>query len=76
MGDESYVVRIHSGQGVHDEMFERAEECFLAAAHDVGLANDVCEELRAYWRWETVGINAYPDPDVDVPNGLPFPRWR
>ena len=75
IGDESMVVRMHSGDGEHVEMDERAEDCFLAAAHDVGLAPDICDELRAYWRWETVHMNAFPDSDEFVPDGMPFARW-
>jgi hemoglobin len=75
MGDESMVVRMHSGDGEHLEMDERAEDCFIAAAHDVGLAPHVCDELRAYWRWETVHMNAYPDSDEFVPDGMPFATW-
>jgi hemoglobin len=75
MGDESHVVRMHSGDGEHVEMDERAEECFVAAAHEVGLAELVCDELRAYWRWETVHLNAYPDPDEYVPDGMAFAIW-
>ena len=29
----------------HDEMDERAEACFVAAAHDVELPQDICDEL-------------------------------
>jgi hemoglobin len=75
MGDESRMVRLHSGQGQHDEMDERAEACFLAAAHDAGLAPDVCDELRTYWRWATAHVNAYPDSDTHVPDGIPFATW-
>ena len=36
-GDETQVVRIHSGQGEHDDMDRRAIDCFDQALHDVGL---------------------------------------
>lgn len=75
MGDESAVVRMHSGDGEHDEMDKRAEDCFVAAARDVGLPPDICDELRAYWRWATVHMNAYPDSDSHVPAGMPFALW-
>src|SRR5215475_15438386 len=39
-GDETSVVRIHSGNGKHDEMDSRAITCFDLALADVGLAND------------------------------------
>ena len=36
-GDETAVVRIHSGNGPHEEMDRRAIECFDRAMDDVGL---------------------------------------
>jgi hemoglobin len=75
MGDESSVVRMHSGDGEHVGMDERAEGCFIAAAQDIGLASDVCDELLAYWRWATVHMNAYPTSDRQVPDGIPFATW-
>jgi hemoglobin len=39
-GDETSVVRIHSGNGPHDEMDRRAIACFDQALQDVGLARD------------------------------------
>ena len=36
-GDETFVVRIHSGNGEHDEMDRRAIACFDQAMQDVGL---------------------------------------
>jgi hemoglobin len=39
-GDETTVVKIHSGSGEHDEMNRRAIVCFDLALADVGLAND------------------------------------
>ena len=39
-GDETAVVRMHSGNGPHEEMDERAIACFDRAMDDVGLAAD------------------------------------
>ena len=39
-GDETTVVKTHSGNGEHDEMNRRAIACFDLALADVGLAND------------------------------------
>src|SRR5919201_6775591 len=36
-GDETSVVRIHSGNGSHEEMDRRAIACFDAALDDVGI---------------------------------------
>src|SRR5262252_7584389 len=44
IGDETSVVRIHSGNGVHEEMDRRAIACFDQALEDVGLSAD--EPLR------------------------------
>ena len=40
IGDETTVVKMHSGNGEHDEMDRRAIACFDQALADVGLADD------------------------------------
>jgi hypothetical protein len=39
-GDETSVVRMHSGHGVHEEMDRRAIACFDEALKDAGFAGD------------------------------------
>jgi hemoglobin len=39
-GDKTSVVKMHSGNGEHDEMDRRAIACFDQALADVGLADD------------------------------------
>lgn len=39
-GDETKVVKLHSGNGAHDDMDRRAIACFDLALVDVGLADD------------------------------------
>ena len=39
-GDETAVVRIHSGNGLHEEMDERAIACFDQALEDAGLTDE------------------------------------
>src|SRR5688572_18243287 len=41
MGDESKVVRMHSGNGEHAEMDERAQVCFALALEDADLPDEV-----------------------------------
>jgi hemoglobin len=77
-GDETAVVRMHSGNGPHEEMDRRAIACFDRALADVGLADDV--RLRAvlhdYFAWATTTTMArYPRSARDVPDGLGIPRW-
>src|SRR5687768_11735615 len=40
-GSEPSVVRMHSGNGPHEEMDRRAIECFAAALDDIGLTDSV-----------------------------------
>src|SRR5690349_14794548 len=51
MGDETEVVRMHSGNGPHEEMDERAQDCFAAALDDADLPADprLRATLRAYF---------------------------
>jgi hemoglobin len=77
-GDETSVVRMHSGNGPHEEMDRRAIACFDRALEDVGLASD--ERLRSvlhdYFAWATNTTMArYHRSADDVPNGLPMPKW-
>lgn len=75
-GDETSVVRIHSGNGAHEEMDRRAIDCFDRALDDVGLDGDVRQVLHDYFAWTTTTAMArYPDRADDVPTGLAIPRW-
>jgi hemoglobin len=77
-GDETSVVRIHSGNGLHEEMDQRAIACFDRALEDVGLARD--ERLRRvlhdYFAWATTTTMArYHQSAEDVPARLQIPKW-
>jgi hemoglobin len=77
LGDETSVVRLHSGNGVHDEMDRRAIACFDEAMADVGLAGDdqLRQALHDYFAWATTTSMArYHESADDVPNGLGIPR--
>lgn len=77
-GDETSVVRIHSGHGLHDEMDQRAIECFDGALVDAGLAGDqrLREALHDYFAWATnTSMAAYPRSLDDVPKDMTIPRW-
>ena len=77
-GDETTVVRIHSGHGEHEEMDQRAVACFDQALVDVGFALDqpVARALHDYFAWATTATMArYPDSPDDVPAGLAIPHW-
>jgi hemoglobin len=77
-GSESSVVRQHSGNGVHDDMDDRAIACFDQAVTDVGLdANPrLAAALHDYFASMTRGAMAtYPESADDVPEALPLPHW-
>jgi hemoglobin len=76
-GDESSVVRMHSGNGVHEEMDRRAIECFDRALEDAGLtAEPLRRELHDYFAWATtVSMARYPASADDVPAGLVLEQW-
>ena len=77
-GDETSVVRIHSGNGVHQEMDQRAIACFDQALEDTGLNRDepLRRALHDYFAWATTTTMAryHHSPD-DVPSGMAIPKW-
>lgn len=77
-GDETSVVRVHSGNGPHDEMDQRAIACFDQALADVGIAQNSAlrQVLHDYFAWAAATTMArYHESTDDVPNGLTIPRW-
>src|ERR1043166_515708 len=77
-GDETSVVRIHSGNGPHEDMDRRAIACFDQALVDTGLADDerLGPVLHDYFAWATTTTMArYQDSADDVPEGLSVPHW-
>jgi hemoglobin len=77
LGDQSHVVRLHSGDGEHHEMDERAMRCFEQAMDDAGLPEDteLRQTLHDWFRWAIGLMNAHPDSADAVPDGLPLPHW-
>jgi hemoglobin len=76
-GDETTVVRIHSGNGPHEEMDRRAIACFDQALNDVGLtaAVPLRQVLHDYFAWATTTTMPRYESADDVPEGLSIPRW-
>ncbi len=77
-GDETSVLKIHSGNGEHHDMDRRAIVCFDQALIDSGL--DADDRLRTvlhdYFQWATEASMArYSESADDVPAGLSIPRW-
>jgi hemoglobin len=77
-GDETAVVRMHSGNGPHEDMDRRAIECFDLALEDTGLTDDprLRQALHQYFAWATnTTMSRYHHSADEVPDGLPIPRW-
>jgi hemoglobin len=77
-GDETSVVRLHSGNGPHEEMDRRAIACFDQAMTDIGVSTDdpVRGALHDYFAWATTTTMArYHRSADDVPDDLHIPHW-
>jgi hemoglobin len=77
-GDETFVVRAHSGNGHHEEMDRRAIACFDQALDDIGLTDqpELTRVLHDYFAWATTTtMDRYPESADDVPAGLSIPKW-
>ena len=77
-GNETSVVRLHSGNGPHEEMDQRAIACFDQALDDIGVARDerLWRVLHDYFAWATTTTMArYHESADDVPDGLEIPKW-
>jgi hemoglobin len=73
MGDESTVVRMHTGNGPHEEMDRRAVDCFAAALLDAGVPERLHPRLVEWFREANAVVNHRWATPEDVPDGLPMP---
>ncbi len=76
-GDYSKVARMHSGNGLHEQMDGRAVAAFALALDDVGIPGDASLrfQLIAWFTWVTAMLNHRWSSPEDVPNDLPLPGW-
>ena len=76
-GEESFVVREHSGNGEHEEMNDRAISCFDQALVDVGITEAPLRQvLHDYFAWATTTtMYRYHESADEVPGGLGIPHW-
>ncbi len=76
-GNETSVVRMHSGNGPHGEMDRRAVACFDDALDDAGFVSQPLRQvLHDYFAWATASaMSRYHRSADDVPAGLGTPRW-
>jgi hemoglobin len=74
--DHSAMLHMHSGNGDMSDLGRRFVDCFVVAADDAGLPEDLDfrAALRAYMQWAVDEVLRYGGPD-SVPRDLPMPRW-
>ena len=77
MADETHVVRLHSGNGPHEEMDRRALAAFVLALDDAGVPDDerLRRTLTEYFAWGIGYMARYHESADDVPGGLGLPQW-
>ena len=76
-GDQTGVLRMHSGNGDMGDLGERFVRCFDTAADDAELPADpdFRAALHAYMRWAVDDVLAYSPVDAVVAEGAAMPRW-
>jgi len=76
-GDHSAVLTMHSGTDAEDELGVRFLSCFLAAADDAGLPDDVefRAALKSYMEWAVAEVMSYAPHNSTVESGQKIPQW-
>lgn len=76
-GGHSAMLGIHAGQGAEEDLGERFVACFVQAADDAGLPDDVefRATLRSYMEWAVRDVLSYSPNGSRVLSGLPVPCW-
>lgn len=73
-GDESSMLRMHAGNGEHEELDELCLAFFDQALADVGITGATAARVAAYFRAATEAQHAYRESPDQVPEGLPLPH--
>ncbi len=77
MGDETEVVRVHSGNGEHEEMDRHALDAWDGALADCGLDADpaLAATLHDYFADGIRRMGEHHDTPDTVPDGLALEQW-
>ena len=71
-GDETYVQRIHAGNGLHIELDEACLARFDQALIEVGIVGSLADRISKYFRSATEAQRAWATNRSAVPRGLPL----
>jgi hemoglobin len=76
-GDQSFMLRMHAGNGDLTDLGRRFVACFVAAADDAGLpgAPEFRAALTAYMTWAVDEILVLGPPETVVPEDPQLPHW-
>jgi hemoglobin len=76
-GGHSWMIGIHAGMGMDDDLGERFVRCFVRAADDAGLPGDAefRAALRSYMEWAVRDVLSYSPRGSEVPDGMSIPHW-
>lgn len=76
MSSETEVIRLHSGNGTHDEMDRHAIETFAQALDDIELTDPrLRRAILDYWTDGVRRMGEHPDTPDTVPHDLVVRRW-
>jgi hemoglobin len=76
MADETYVLRLHAGNGEHLELDRLAVACFDRALNDVGITDEPLRSLlHDYFEWSTARMAEHPESPDTVAAGMSLPKW-
>jgi hemoglobin len=75
--DQSYLLYLHSGNGMLDDLGRRFVDCFVGAMDDAGLPSDpeFRSAMRAYMEWAVSDILHYSPHGTKTPSAAPMPHW-
>lgn len=76
--DQSYLLRLHSGNGDMTDLGNRFVACFVGAMDDAGLPADADfrASMRAYMEWAVLDVAlSYPDRSAEIPSEAAMPHW-
>lgn len=71
-GDESYVQRIHAGNGLHIELDEACLRLFDLAVDGMNFSAEPAERMKVYFRRATEEMRRFGAKDAVVPDDLPI----
>jgi hemoglobin len=76
-GDQGLILSMHSGNGDMTDLGERFLDCFVLAADDAGLPDELSfrAALADYMRWAVDDVIGFSPHESASPIAQPMPHW-